>query len=296
MSVLIRSNRGADASLGTLKMLGTTPAIEFERYKLRVTAEGGVVLDEPRTLRAFEAMFEARAYGNCNTFISGSFGIKANPQGGIEKAFAIDGVDLEGVAFGTGQLPTLNASGFIDFSSNDPLDAVNGGMLSTPEPSIMSVSGVFGFGARLVSSEVTADFQHLAGITYHADTPNTAIMGAITHNNLNGDMNIQRDPLTPLTTAGGLLTRRAALQLTSRPMIVWRSSVDDGEVIAYRNGVFVGRVEGIPFREITTNSFYLDVGGRFMSSRKYFDSSVLQDFISIREGSPEMAQALSLFI
>jgi hypothetical protein len=59
-------------------------------------------------------------YGNMNSAVSGTFGVKLNGSGGITKLYAIDGVDLVGVTYGSGTLPTLDTSNNISFAANDP--------------------------------------------------------------------------------------------------------------------------------------------------------------------------------
>ena len=148
MSIIIKSNNAlstSSAGFGTTKMLNTTAQAEFDAYKARVLADGGVIKDEARTLRAFNMLFANKMYGNMNTAVSGTFGVKLDGSGGITKLYAIDGTDLVGTAYGTGTLPKLDANNNIDFSSNVSTDNVNGAMFSTANKLTLSKAGRFGY-------------------------------------------------------------------------------------------------------------------------------------------------------
>lgn len=298
MSVIIKSNNVASNSLGTVKMLGTTAQAEFDKYKARVVADGGVIKDELRTKRAFKMLFDTRMYGNTNSFVSGSFGAKINSVGGITKLYAIDGVDLIGKVYGTGALPTLGAGDSISFASNSTSDDINGGMFSTEAQKVMSKNGSFGYAVRFYSSGgVAGDYAPIAELSKHNDTINTAAIAQLylSKATSNIDYSLAKNPLNlTAVTASELL--RVGFSGFSLPFLSFLSQPTLPYKVGARNGVeTVSLTTDKPFAEIKSETFYLDFGGVHKSSGKKFAVASIVDFICFNQATREQAAAISGF-
>ena len=294
MSIITKSNNvlsTSSAGFGTTKMLNTTAQAEFDAYKARVIADGGVIKDEARTLKAFNLLFDNKMYGNLNTAVSGTFGVKLDGNGGITKLYAIDGVDLVGTAYGTGTLPKLDANNNIDFSSNVSTDNVNGAMFSTASKMILSKMGRFGYAinAKTLKSTTT----RLAAITKHADV--TAINAAsyITANgtstvSFTSQLNalaLNGTPTIVTTTAGFYNAPHSHIALPSDNLFAQNRS---GSEVTTASGKFIP--------EIVTEQFYIDFGGQFTSDKKQFTDTIIRDFFSFNHASRSQATALSAFV
>lgn len=293
MSIIIKSNNAlstSSAGFGTTKMLNTTVQAEFDAYKARVIADGGVIKDEARTLSAFNMLFNNKMYGNMNTAVSGTFGVKLDTNSGITKLYAIDGTDLIGTAYGTGVLPKLDANNNIDFSSNVSTDNVNGAMFSTASKLTLSKMGRFGYAinAKTLKSTTT----RLAAITKHADvtasnspsyiTANTTVSLSVT-SQLNTLM-LSGTPTVVSTNAGFYNAPHSYITLPS-----------DNLFAQNRGGTEVTTARGKFIPEIVTEQFYLDFGGQFTSDKKQFTDTVIRDFFSFSHASRGQAAALSAF-
>ena len=296
MSVAIKSNNVATVSLGTQKMLGKTAQSEFEAYKARVLADGGVIKDEERTLKAFNLLFSSGMYGHMNSAVSGTFGVKTNASGGITKLYAIDGTDLVGVTYGSGTLPTLDASNNISFAANDPAQNVNGGMFTTQSKVICSKVGNFGYSVSVKDFGDTTSSRRLAGLTKHNDVPNTAIIAQL-ETITSGDvvMQVQADPLN-LTTSGSIQGVGVRVVGYSYPMASFLTVPEVSQRFGSRSGVQILSLPGKTFTQISIEDFYIDFGGTFQSNTKYFSKATVRDFFCFNQATREQSTLLSSFV
>lgn len=291
MSVIIKSNNVAAKSMGTLKMLETTPQAEFDKYKARVIADGGVIRDEARTLRAFAALFDTEMYGNINSFISGSFGVKLTDGNRIQKAYAIDGSDLIAQVYGSGLLPTLTTDDAIDFGSNTA-SKTNGALLTTTEQIKVSKASRYGIGLRL--KRVSAlNKVYVSAFTKHDDVVNTAQVAALLERGSQIQYQTQKDQLS-LTAGINSDSAMLAHNLPETPIIIYLSNSAD-ITYGFREGSLDTRVSNSTPAALDTDTFYIDVGGYYRSNGKYFWDGAFYDYISISQANNEQAMALSRF-
>lgn len=291
MSVIIKSNNVAQATIGTIKMLDTSAQAEFDAYKTRVLADGGVIKDENRTLSAFNLLFDTKMYGNMNTCVSGTFGVKTNVNGGIIKLYAIDGADMEGNAYGTGTLPTLTPENNISFAANNATaeNNANGGMFSTPKMR-MSKTNTFGIALRISKLEPSSG-KTLCALTFHADEVNST------------------SPLRIRTTGDALYYTNAAGKLSGNlnepvviyvkdygyPSVALWSKIGGATRFGSRAGEQVTSVAGDIFEEIATRELYLDFGGAYLSNEKQFSNDTVRDFMCFNQATANQATQLSSF-
>lgn len=295
MSVIIKSNQVSSINFGQSAMLGTTPQAEFDKYKARVAADGGVVKDEARTLSAFELLFENKMYGNMNTFVSGTFGVKTDSDGGVNMLYAIDGIDLEGKVYGTGSLPTLTPDNNISFSANGgTAEAANGGLFTTTNPMVMSKTGSFGMGVRLIENGDII-YRYLAALTKHDDAVSSTHSTILATKVISGkpavNFSMQTDPYTINKTTGMVTVE----QQTSERTTAFLTDPLSNTLYALRGGIQTLEAVGKTFTQITSEPFYLDFGGSYISARKNFNSGVVRDFMCYRDATIEQAKKLSLF-
>lgn len=295
MSVVIKSNNVATNFLGTQKMLGKTAQSEFDVYKARVVADGGVIKDEERTLKAFNLLFSSKMYGNMNSAVSGTFGVKTNASGGIEKLYAIDGTDLIGVTYGTGSLPTLDASNNISFAANDPAQNINGGMFTTQSKLICSKIGNFGYALSVKNFGDSTTFRRLTGLTKHADVPNTVNIAQLVTETKHVLLNIQANPLN-LTVANNSSDVVINVSEHNYPMISFLTVPELSQKFGSRNGVEMTTPTGKTFTQISTEDFYIDFGGTFQSNTKYFSKATVRDFFCFNQATRAQSMLLSSFV
>lgn len=293
MSIIIKSNNAlstSSAGFGTTKMLNTTVQAEFDAYKARVLADDGVIKDEARTLSAFSVLFNNKMYGNLNTAVSGTFGVKLDGNGGITKLYAIDGVDLVGTVYGTGTLPKLDANNNIDFSSNVSTDNVNGAMFSTANKMVLSRAGRFGYliNAKTLKSTTT----RLAAVTKHADVTAVNAPSYITANGTTPLSFTSQLNALVLNGAATVVSTNAGFYNAPHSHIALPS---DNLFAQNRGGSEVTTASGKFIPEIVTEQFYIDFGGQFTSDKKYFTDTVIRDFFSFNHASKAQAAALSAF-
>lgn len=297
MSVLIKSNNVLqNGGLGTVKMLGTTAKAEFDSYKARVLADGGVIKDEGRTLRAFNMLFANKMYGNMNTAVSGTFGVKLDGNGGITKLYAIDGADLIGTAYGTGTLPKLDADNNIDFTANSLTDNVNGGMFSTANKLIVSKGnmGIQLF-TKFFETSNSVPVSRIFHLTKHTDVVNTQqIVGITTTTSGELNFNVQTGKLQ-LTATPTFAAAKAQASSFSYPPINFVVDNDAGLIVGNRNGVEMTTVSAKAIEELKTQDFYLDFGGQFASDKKYFAKAIIRDAFCFAHASRAQATTLSAF-
>lgn len=293
MSVIIKSNNVASKSFGTTKMLGTTVQAEFDKYKARVVADGGVIKDEARTLAAFNLLFTSKMYGNMNTCVSGTFGVKTTGAS-IDKLYAIDGLDLTSVKFGTGSLPTLTAENNISFATNSA--TTDGGMFTTATQFIVSKIGTFGYMTRLSEMKVGANY--IAGLSKHDDEINTVPIAVIASGAGGGgdiQFNIQADPLSLTSYTSSPLIAINSGSAAGYPAVTFTTMPELNKKVGYRNGVFNKTSAGKTFSQITSETFYLDFGGVYYSNSKEFTNDTVRDFMSYSHATELQAAALSRF-
>lgn len=294
MSVILKSNNVLQSDgFGQVKMLGTTAQAQFDAYKARVLADGGVIKDEARTLSAFNLLFDKKMYGNMNTAVSGTFGVKVDANGGLTKLYAIDGVDLIGVTYGTGTLPTLDTNNNIVFANNAAQNT-SGGMFVSGSKLIASKVGNFGF---LITAKafITTQTQRIAGLTKHNDVANTQVISNLS-SYATGEMAIvtQTDPFT-LTATPTLVTTKAQAQQAGYPPIVFMHDVTTQTVAGSRSGNEVVTASGKAFSAITTEDFYIDFGGEYHSDKKYFANATVRDFFCFSQATRAQSTLLSSF-
>lgn len=298
MSIIIKSNNVASNSLGTVKMLGTTAQVEFDKYKARVVADGGVIKDESRTKRAFKVLFDTRMYGNMNSFVSGGFGAKVDGSGGITKLYAIDGVDLIGHVYGTGTLPVLSDGNSISFAANSHTDDINGGMFSSESPFIQSKFGSFGFAVRIWSSgEGTTAYAPVSGLTLHNDEPNTAPIVGLDLSKTTKEMVffMAKNPLNLTASSLSEAARVSYLQAVT-PLISFLSQQTSPYKLGFKNkNQITALTTDKPLDELQTKPFYLDFGGTYRSDGKKFAIASIIDFMCFNQATSEQAVALSDF-
>lgn len=292
MSVIIKSNNVALNSIGTLKMLETTPQAEFDKYKARVIADGGVIRDEARTLRAFESLFNAKMYGNINSFISGSFGIKLTDDNHIQKAYAIDGSDLIAQVYGSGSLPTLTTDDAIDFGSNTASNT-NGALLTTAEQIKVSKANSHGIGLRLKRVSALSKI-YVSAFTKHDDVVNTSQVTALLERSNQIQYQTQKDQLS---LTAGINSSSSGLNhsLPETPFIIFLSNSTASVNYGYRDGMIGNPMSNDKTAALDTDTFYIDVGGYYRSNSMYFYDGAFYDYISISQATNEQALALSRF-
>lgn len=297
MSVVIKSDNIANNYFGTSKMLGTTPEIEFQTYKSRVLADGGLIKDEERTLRAFKLLFNAKMYGNMNTAVSGTFGVKLNSSGGIQKLYSLDGYDLIGVVYGNGTLPTLDSSNNISFAANDPAQNTDGAIFTTASKIIMSKVGNFGFATCVKDFGDTTAVRRLAGLTKHNDVVNTSTISNLVTLPGTGEVvwNVHAAPLS-LTTSNNSEDVRVNVSSYNYPMISFLTVPGLSQKFGSRSGSEMTMPTGKTFMEITTEDFYIDFGGTILSNIKYFSKATVKDFMCFNQATREQSTLLSTFI
>lgn len=295
MSVVIKSNNVAQNNFGTAKMLGTTAQIEFDKYKARVVADGGVIKDEARTLSAFYLLFNSKMYGNMNCAASGTFGVKQDASGGITKLYSIDGADLLGVTFGSGVLPKLDASNNISFATNDPAQNVNGAMFTTSSQIVTSKIGNFGFAVSVKDFGDATAARRLAGLTKHNDVQNTAIIAQLATTTAGEvQLNMHADPLS-LTTSATSPNATINVSTFNYPMISFLTIPELSQKFGSRNGVEMTSPSGKTFVEISAEGFYIDLGGTYQSNMKYFTKATVRDFFCFSQATRAQSTLLSSF-
>lgn len=295
MSITIKSNNIAANNFGSVKMIGTTAQSEFDKYKARVLADGGVIKDEARTLAAFNLLFDTKMYGNMNTAVSGTFGVKMNGSG-IAKLYSLDGEDLVGVVYGTGSLPTLDVNNNISFAANST--TVNGGMFSTATKKILSKAGNFGFVVKVDSSSTTSELTTVAAVSLHADEVAEKTTAKLAYNGVSVLYTTQKDPLN-LSSPTYLPTASVVINADSYNPFAIRSSTLDGNIQFSRAGALVNSKPAIqtgqPFEEIKSKEFYIDFGGEALSTTKSFTNAVIKGFMSFNQATAQQAAQLSGF-
>lgn len=296
MSVVITSDNVANSYFGTSKMLGTTAELEFQSYKTRVLADGGVIKDEERTLKAFKLLFNSKMYGNMNCAVSGTFGVKLNASGGIQKLYSLDGADLIGVVHGNGSLPVLDSSNNISFAANDPAQNVDGGIFTTASKFITSRVGNFGFATCIKDFGDTTAIRRLASLTKHNDVTNTSTISNLVTNPSSGEVawNVHADPLS-LTTSNNSPDVRINVVSFNYPMISFLTLPSASQKYGSRSGSEITAPTGKTFMEITSEDFYIDFGGTIQSNIKYFSKATVRDFMCFNQATREQSNLLSAF-
>lgn len=293
MSVIIKSNNVATKSMGNLKMLETTPQAEFDKYKARVIADGGVIRDEARTLRAFEVLFDSNLYGSINTFVSGSFGLKLDGNS-IQKAYAIDGHDLVAYILGGGVAPNVTGDNAIDFSVNTNTSGSTGVMLSTENRVKLMVGNNFGSGVR-VKDMPTTGLEYFSGFTKHKESTNeySAYRMRCSFDD-RVEFQVVASPLDLINTK-----MLDTMSLISNPSLRYFNTYlyvgDEGKSYGYRDGVLsVERVLG-KAGDFSGVDLFLDFGGYDANGGPQYYRGALYDFVSYKHASKEQVRKLSTF-
>ncbi len=294
MSVVIKSNNIATNHFGTSKMLGTTPEIEFQKYKNRVIADGGVIKDEARTLKAFELLFNAKCYGHMTTYISGSFGVKFSSSSKLSKLYAIDGVDLIVKIFGNGIAPSLDANNCIDFSSNAKGIGADGALFTTENQHILSKVGNFGFGIKTPKDFKTTSITDMliSAATWHDERNNRAKIITLSTSAEYFQFSTAKPPFNPIVAN---ISDSANLAYHSDTSHVFVANTLSSLKTGYRKGSLTTSVGGEIFKEATTESFYLDFGGAYQSYGTIFNNIVVSDFFFANQLTDSQAKMLSAF-
>jgi hypothetical protein len=289
MSIVIKSNNIAKNIVATEKMLGTTAHIEFNAYKARVVADGGIIQDEARCLKAFQFLFDQKLYGMLNTFISASFGLKIDGSNRISKAYALDGDDLVVATYGTGAKPLLQNSEIL-FDNNATNDATNGSILTTATQKVLSKAGVFGVAVKtnVISNNAATRF---FAVTRHGDSVLTSAVFNLNLTTTNGAVTFQVGT-TPFVTTGGTSSTRGINFISAGRIFVAIADAINAKQTMYLNGVKSDDVTANFIKEIATEPFYIDLGGMYQSNAKAFSRVSFKDFMSFSHISEN--QALSV--
>lgn len=290
MSVVIKSNNIAKNIVATEKMLGTTAQLEFNTYKARVIADGGVIQDEARCLKAFQFLFDNKLYGMLNTFISASFGLKLDGSNRISKAYAIDGDDLIVATYGTGAEPLLQ-SGEILMDNAATNDATNGSIFTTSSQKVLSKVGVIGVAIK-TNTILNAVNTRAVALTRHSDSTLTSAVFNLNLTATNSATAFQVGT-TPFATTGGTSNTRGLNFISAgRTFVAIADSISKKQKI-YLNGTKVDDVTANFINEIATEPFYLDLGGMHQSNAKAFSRLTFKDFMSFAHISENQALAVA---
>lgn len=295
MSVIIKSNNTATRNMGTLKALGTTAIAEFDKYKARVLADGGIIKSETKTKEAFELLFSTSMYGNMNAAVSSDFGVKMNGAG-VERLYSIDGHDLVAKVVGTSPLPTINSSGYLDFSGT-AATTTNGVVFTTEKKHVMSKTGRFGYLVNVKGAGGAASsLGKVSGLSLHGEEVVSTSFAHITSNNVaNGiiDFIIQKDPLN-LTVYNAITPVFELYVNPDHTTIAFLTCPDEGKAYGFRAGATITSRDGVSFKEIATKPFYIDLGGLIPSGTTNFRGQI-KDFFCFNHGTiGQIAQLSSI--
>lgn len=290
MSVVIKSNNIAKNIVATEKMLGTTAQLEFNAYKVRVVADGGVIQDEARCLKAFQFLFDQKLYGMLNTFISASFGLKLDGSNRISKAYSIDGDDLIVATYGTGAKPLLQSDEIL-MDNAATSDGTNGSIFTTASQKLLSKAGVIGVAIKTNTISNAASTRAIA-LTRHSDSTLTS---AIFNVNITATSNAATFQVatTPFSTTGGTSSSRGINFISAgRTFVAIADSINKKQTM-YLNGTKSDDVTANFINEIASEQFYLDVGGVHQSNSKAFSRLTFKDFMSFSHISENQALAVA---
>lgn len=296
MSVIIKSNNIATRILGTIKMLGTTPSDEFTKYKTRVMADGGIIQNESKTKLFFEVLFDSKMYGNMNTAVSSSFGVRLNSGGRVDKMYAIDGYDLVAKVYGVAPLPTIDSNGFFDFAEN-PTNASNGVVFTTNEKHIMSKNGRFGYLASVKTKGANAGaIENIAALALHGEENVSTSFAHMVSKTTEGkvDLVIHKDPLS--LTVYDVLPAFDLVNAHAAQTVAFLTCPDKEKAYGFRDGQMVAERDGVTFKEIATKPFYLDFAGDLQTAtiaKTY--SGKIKDFFCFNHGTVDQIAELSAY-
>lgn len=182
MSLVLKSNISAENNLGTYKSIVSDPASELLKYKTRVLADGGEIINESETQATFKFLIDSGVYGIARTFVGAKFGIKRNLSGEVQKLYALDGIDLIAYNIASSALPVTMVNGEISFNNTvQTATAQTQGTIFISEAKIATrgrglVAGVKG---SLIKSSTVAE-QGVAGITLLDTVTNASPLWFIT--------------------------------------------------------------------------------------------------------------------
>lgn len=285
MSVIIKSNNQAISHFGQFKSLNTTAQAEFDKYKARVLADGGVINNEAKTLAAFQILISSNAYGNCNTFVGGSFGVKLSGSG-VSKLYSLDGHDLVAKQYNGAPLATIDSSNAINFGSNS---ANSGVIYSTEHPVILSKNNKIAMGIMLkkgAEATVPSTVNPLVGYTKHITQTRESIL---TFNVTTASyFRYVTDKITDVLTAYyNHLTNSAFISLiadkSAKNFEVYRAN--EGKITSKTGDLF-------ELPDLTGTSFYIDFGGIDTGDTKGFYSGRTMAFYSLSNATPAMVKSL----
>ena len=286
MSVIIKSNNQATSHFGQLKSLNTTAQAEFDKYKARVLADGGVINNEAKTLEAFQILISSNAYGNCNTFVGGSFGVKLSGSG-VSKLYSLDGHDLVAKQYNGAPLATIDSSNAINFESNS---ANSGVIYSTEHPVILSKNNKIAMGIMLkkgAETTVPSTVKPLVGYTKHI----TQTMESILTFNVTTASSYFRyvtdKKIDVLNAYYEHLTNSAFISLIAD------KSAKNFEVYRANEGKITSRTGDLyELPDLTDTSFYIDFGGIDTGDTKVFYSGRTMAFYSLSNATTAMLKSL----
>ena len=285
MSVIIKSNNQAISHFGQFKSLNTTAQAEFDKYKARVLADGGVINNEAKTLEAFQILFSSNAYGNCNTFVGGSFGVKLSGSG-VSKLYSLDGHDLVAKQYNGAPLATIDSSNAINFESNS---ANSGVIYSTEHPVILSKNNKIAMGIMLkkgAGTTVPSTVKPLVGYTKHITQTRESIL---TFNVTNASYfrYVTDKIIDTLNAYYGHLTNSAFISL------IVDKSAKKLEVYRANEGMISSKTGDLyELPDLTDTSFYIDFGGIDTGDTKVFYSGRTMAFYSLSNATPAMVKSL----
>ena len=286
MSVIIKSNNQAISHFGQFKSLNTTAQAEFDKYKARVLADGGVINNEAKTLEAFQILFSSNAYGNCNTFVGGSFGVKLSGSG-VSKLYSLDGHDLVAKQYNGAPLATIDSSNAINFESNS---ANSGVIYSTEHPVILSKNNKIAMGIMLkkgAETTVPSTVKPLVGYTKHITqtkesilTFNVTPMGSYFRYVTDNTIDVLNAYYAHLTNSAfiSLIVDKSAKKL---------------EVYRANEGMITSKTGDLyELPDLTDTSFYIDFGGIDNGNTKGFYSGRTMAFYSLSNATTAMVKSL----
>lgn len=157
MSLILKSNTMYSGTVPAISIAQITsnPQKAYQDFRQRVLDDGGEIVSQEATETAIKFMFDNGLYGKMAFSASPSYARKLGGDGGIEKLYSIDGVDLVANQVGAGgSLPTVSGTKAVRFAPNSTDGSLlpDGFILSTEEAIKLSGAGRIGlaFAAKVI--------------------------------------------------------------------------------------------------------------------------------------------------
>lgn len=294
MAVIIKSNKVATNNFGPISFLGLAPDALFSKYKARVVADGGSIRDEAYTKNLISKIYGIGMLGNLATYVSGKAGVKLDAAGGIDKLYALDGVDLKVYNEGNAAKPTLTPDNAIEFNGKS--------CFVTTEKQTLSKFGNFGVGLvqktdvpSLVYGKPT---DYLYSISNLTEKYLVAVQSYIVCPNEWGEtFRTLRHPLnleTPSTLSDSLGVKKTASAPSKS--VVFLSRPNDKLKRSYLNGAIVTTMSNDPqltFSNLNEFKLHLTFGGVILTSGSSYAQGASYDFWFAKELTDSQASVLS---